>query len=169
MVVTKVKRKYVVVNVEIDKLHRFLPIEVRLMSNVRRITGILVTVSENESVQRLGTVVFQASDESDVFLMMEVRSQGIDMNDLALSGIDEGDFESNCAWATGHVPTIKRVNVAGDNVFLKAWFKGETFSSAYILRIYIECELSEELTGVVTERLFDADEKRDLEPVEINL
>jgi hypothetical protein len=48
MIVTKVKRKRMVVKVEIRQHERFKPIEIRLPSNVTRITGIVVTASSTE-------------------------------------------------------------------------------------------------------------------------
>ena len=45
MIITRVKRKYAIVRVEITKLERFKPIEIRLPSNITRITGLRVTAS----------------------------------------------------------------------------------------------------------------------------
>jgi hypothetical protein len=45
MIVTRIKYKYAVVKVDINKLERFLPIDVRLPANVKRVTGVLVTAS----------------------------------------------------------------------------------------------------------------------------
>lgn len=45
MVTTRVKYKYVIVRMEIDKLERFKPAEIRLPANVKRVKGVLVTAS----------------------------------------------------------------------------------------------------------------------------
>jgi hypothetical protein len=45
MITTRIKRKIIVTKVEIKELERFKPIEIRLPSNVRKITGVLVTAS----------------------------------------------------------------------------------------------------------------------------
>ena len=42
---TRVKKKFVVVSLTVAKPEKFIPIEVRLPANVKRITGILVTAS----------------------------------------------------------------------------------------------------------------------------
>jgi hypothetical protein len=46
MITTKTKRKIIMVKLEINKLERFKPFEIRLPSNVKKVTGILVTASE---------------------------------------------------------------------------------------------------------------------------
>ena len=45
MIVTKIKRKTIIVKLEVSKLERFKSIEIRLPANVKKITGILVTAS----------------------------------------------------------------------------------------------------------------------------
>lgn len=45
MVVTRIKYKYAIVVVNIDKLERFKPVEIRLPANVKRVTGVLVTAT----------------------------------------------------------------------------------------------------------------------------
>jgi hypothetical protein len=45
MIVTKTKRKIIVVKFDVNKLERFKPFQIRLPSNVKKITGILVTTS----------------------------------------------------------------------------------------------------------------------------
>lgn len=46
MIVTRIKRKYVVVVLDITKLEKFKPIDLRLPANVKRVTGVLVTTSK---------------------------------------------------------------------------------------------------------------------------
>jgi hypothetical protein len=45
MIVTKTKRKIIVVKLEVNKLERFKSFEIRLPANTRKVTGILVTTS----------------------------------------------------------------------------------------------------------------------------
>lgn len=45
MIITKTKRKIIIAKLEITRLERFKPFEIRLPSNVKEITGILVTTS----------------------------------------------------------------------------------------------------------------------------
>lgn len=42
---TRVKRKFIVTTLIVAKPEKFIPIEVRLPANVKRITGVLVTAS----------------------------------------------------------------------------------------------------------------------------
>lgn len=42
---TRVKRKFVITTLTVSKPEKFIPIEVRLPANVKRITGVLVTAS----------------------------------------------------------------------------------------------------------------------------
>lgn len=45
MIVTKTKRRIIVTKLEVDKLERFRPFEIRLPANVKKVTGIAVTAS----------------------------------------------------------------------------------------------------------------------------
>lgn len=45
MVVTRVKYKYTLVKLELDKLERYKPVEIRLPANVKRVMGLLVTAT----------------------------------------------------------------------------------------------------------------------------
>lgn len=117
-----------------------------------------------------GTITFQANDNMDVFHISQVFEDGIEVSDETLLKIDDTQFESDKAWVTGNVPRIKPVNIEGDTAIVNAWFRGESFDRLFVVRIYIECEMAEELEEVV------ADEKGDeesgtayLEPMEIHL
>jgi hypothetical protein len=46
MIITKTKRKVIITRIEVDKLERFKPFDIRIPSNATRITRILVTASE---------------------------------------------------------------------------------------------------------------------------
>jgi hypothetical protein len=45
MITTRSKRKTIITKVEITKLEKFKPFEIRLPANVKKITGVLVTAS----------------------------------------------------------------------------------------------------------------------------
>lgn len=172
MIITKVSRKYVITKVEINKLERFKLIEIRLVSNMTRVTGLLVTASANDlmplPMERLGLISFQASDETDVFHVAEVRECGFQVSDETFMGVEEPMFESDHAWVNGYVPQFKELNIEGDNVFISAWLKGENFVAPYTLRVYAEYEGAEELIKVELDDAPEAEDKY-LEPQEINL
>jgi hypothetical protein len=45
MITTRIKRKIIVTKVEVSKLERFKPFEIKLPANVTKIKGVLVTAS----------------------------------------------------------------------------------------------------------------------------
>ena len=45
MIITKITRRFLITKVEINKMERFKPFEIRLPANVKKVTGIAVTVS----------------------------------------------------------------------------------------------------------------------------
>ena len=120
-------------------------------------------------MDRLGLISFQANDKTDIFHVAEVREDGIDTSDESFLSISDPQFESDRAWVTGKVPGLIKVNIEGDNVFIKAWLKGEKFDLPYTMRIYVEYEEAEELVEVELEKGPDEDDKADLEPQEIHL
>jgi hypothetical protein len=121
-------------------------------------------------MDRLGTISFQSSDSMDVFLVSEVREGGIEPSDEAQLKVEDAQFDSDKAWVTGSVPKMKPVHVAGDTAVIQAWFKGEAFEKSFVITVYVECELSEELIAVDADEVEHGyDNKDDLEPQEINL
>lgn len=121
-------------------------------------------------MDRVGTISFQSNDSMDVFLISEVREDGIETSDEAVLKVEDAQFDSDKAWVTGRVPKIKPVHVAGDTATIQAWFKGEVFEKSFVITVYVECELTEELSAVdADEAIHDQDNKEDLEPQEINL
>lgn len=118
---------------------------------------------------RWGTVTFQANDQEDIFCIAEVREDGIEISDETLLNVEEPQFDSDKAWVTGKLPKLKPVNIEGDTALLHTWFKGERFDHPFVITIYVECELTEELQAVALERMEDEDTKADLEPQEIHL
>jgi len=45
MIITKTKRRIIIAKLEIDRHERFMPFEIRLPANVKKVTGIAVTTS----------------------------------------------------------------------------------------------------------------------------
>ncbi|HEY9008090.1 MAG TPA: hypothetical protein VIM75_18240 [Ohtaekwangia sp.] len=151
MIVTKIKRKTRVAAVAISKPERYKPIDIRIPSNVTRITGILVTTSA--AWRDVGTVTLQAYDSTDIFYMDFVTPDSIALSDEALLNIEDSGFDSDQPWVTGHVPQLKPVQIAGDNVYLKAWFKGGVYREPFMLNIYVEFEAVEEFIGFDSEQM----------------
>ena len=125
-------------------------------------------------MDRLGTISFQSNDCMDVFLLREVREDGIEASDEALLKVEDAQFDGDKAWVTGRVPKIKPVHVAGDTAVIQAWFKGDPDSyrdeKSFVITVYVECELTEELLTVDADEVEHGyDNKDDLEPQEINL
>ena len=120
----------------------------------------------------LGNVSFQANDKMDVFHVAQVREDGIESSDEALFQIEDSQFDSDKAWVSGNVPKMKSVHIEGDTSIINAWFKGELFTTPFVITVYIECEMTEELEEVIADEEIeqDASERMDyLEPMEINL
>lgn len=120
----------------------------------------------------IGTISFQSNDKMDVFHVAQVLEDGIEASDEALLKVEDSQFDSDKAWITGNVPRIKLVNIEGDTATITAWFKGEEFDRSFVLTIYVECELIEELQEVVVDERIEEDESKSsdyLEPMEINL
>jgi hypothetical protein len=115
-------------------------------------------------MDRLGTLSFQANDDSDVFLVEEVRENNTEPSDENLLGIDDPQFDSDMPWITGRVPIMKPVTIGGDTASINAWFKGDKFDQSFVIRIYVEYEEAEVLVAVKTEKEHGADEKSDLDP-----
>jgi hypothetical protein len=105
-----------------------------------------------------GTITFQANDKVDVFHIAEILENGIEASDETLLNVEDSDFESNKAWVSGRVPKMKPVNVDGDTTIINAWFKAESFDTPFVLRVYVECEMVEELESVQVDEK-DAEEK----------
>jgi hypothetical protein len=99
---------------------------------------------------KLGSITFQALDNSDVFLSEEVFLDGVDT--LGEMQMPQPGFENDKAWITGNGPKVIPVNVDGDTSIIYGWFRGEEFSYPYIIRIYLECEEVEELKEKEDER-----------------
>lgn len=142
MITTRTKRKIIITRLEVKKLERFKPFEKRLPANVRKLTGILVTASGSKAS---GTISFQANDKMDVFHVARVFENGLEPSNEALLNVEDSQFDSDKSWVTGNVPKLRAVNVEGDTTIVSGWFKGEAFDQPFIVRVYVECELIEEL------------------------
>jgi hypothetical protein len=120
----------------------------------------------------IGTISFQSNDKMDVFHVAQVVENGIEASDEALLNVEDSQFDSDKAWVTGNVPKIKPVNIEGDTATIYAWFKGEQFDKPFVLMIYVECELAEELQEVIADEKIEEEKRQGfdyLEPMEINL
>ncbi len=97
---------------------------------------------------RLGTISFQANSKSDVFYVAQVSLDGISPSDETLLNVEDTQFDSDKSWVTGDVPKMREVFIEGDTTVINAWFKGETFDKDFVVRVYVEYELAEELEEV---------------------
>ena len=93
MILTRTKRKTVITTVQISKPERYKPIDVRLPSNVTRITGILVT--STAWWRDAGTVTLQAYDSTDIFYMDFVTPTNIVLTDEAQMKIEDTAIDVN--------------------------------------------------------------------------
>ena len=123
---------------------------------------------------RLGTISFQANDKADVFHVAQVFADGTESSDEVLLNVEDPQFDSDKAWVTGNVPEMRAVTIEGDTTNISAWFRGEAFDKPYVIRIYVECELAEELEKVIADEKVEMSEEDKataamLEPNEIHL
>lgn len=113
------------------------------------------------------TVSFQANNSLDIFQVLEVREDDVELSDEALINVKDLQFDSYKPWITGNVPQMIPVNVEGDTIMIHALLKGDLFDKAYTLRIYVEYEETETLIPEEQEQGESND--CDLEPEEIHL
>lgn len=122
-----------------------------------------------------GTVILQSNNQSDIFHIAQVKAAGVEPSDESLLKIEDSQFDSDKAWVTGRVPKMRSVNVEGDTTIINAWFKSNSFDKPFMVTVYVECELAEELEEVTPiqpeEKLGAKRNKRidPLEPMEIHL
>lgn len=120
----------------------------------------------------LGTISFQANDKMDVFHVAQIIEDGIENSFEALIQVEDAQFDSDKAWVTGHVPRIKAVHIDGDTSIINAWFKGGAFVNPFVITVYVQCEMAEELEEVTADEELEQEESENsdyLEPIEINL
>lgn len=95
-------------------------------------------------MDRLGTIYFQALDNTDVFLAEDVLMDGYDGNDLITTKIPEPFNIEQYSIYNGKVPAMTPVTVDGDTSVIYGWFKGDHFPYQYTVRVYVEYETDEE-------------------------
>lgn len=120
----------------------------------------------------LGTISFQTNDKMDVFQVVQVKEHGFETSDEALLHVEDQQFDSDKSWVTGNVPKMGKVNIEGDTAIINAWFKAETFDKRFSIRVYVECEMAEELEDVTADEESEEDKNSPseyLEPQEIHL
>lgn len=116
-------------------------------------------------IDRLGQVFFQSNDMKDVFQVIELYERGDDTPDEELMGIiADLQFHNAYEYVTGRVPKMFPVEIEGDTVSIRAWFRGEYFDAAFYLTVYVEYEETEELLTVEHEEKID---EKNSEPAEI--
>lgn len=121
-----------------------------------------------------GTVSFQSNDKSDVFHVAQITEDGIEPSDEVVLKVEDTQFDGDKAWVTGRVPKMRSVNVEGDTTIINAWFRAQAFDKPFTVRVYVECELTEELEQVTADEGLRADGSKNnddlcLEPIEIHL
>jgi hypothetical protein len=94
---------------------------------------------------RLGKLFFQSNGKEDVFFSVDVRPDGIVPTYESSNAIEPLLFDGDKAWINGEVPRTYPVSISADTAMLHCWFNGETFSGPFTIRIYLECELVEEI------------------------
>lgn len=94
---------------------------------------------------RLGKLFFQNNGREDVFLSVDVRPDGIVPTYESSNSIEPLQFDGDNAWINGEMPKTHEVNISADTAMLHCWFAGESFTSPFTIRIYIECEMVEEI------------------------
>jgi hypothetical protein len=122
----------------------------------------------------LGTISFQANDKMDVFYVAQILEDGLSASDETLFKVEDTQFESDKGWVTGNVPKIKPVHIEGDTSIISGWFKGESFDKSFVITVYVECEMVEELVEVSADETIEEDNSKSyntdfLEPNMIHL
>ncbi|MCU0430710.1 MAG: hypothetical protein MUF42_12165 [Cytophagaceae bacterium] len=85
----------------------------------------------------LGTIHFQSSDESDVFLVCHLLARSGEPDDETLLGIASLDFDQQ-PWITGKVPEPLPVLIDGDTSMINGWIRGQSFTLPYTIKIIVE-------------------------------
>ena len=94
---------------------------------------------------KLGTLSFQANDNTDLFLKVDLFPDGSMQSDENFIGITDVNFDSDKPWVVGKIPAQIPVTVDGDSSTIKVWFKGEVFPGPFTINIYVEYEEVEEV------------------------
>jgi len=149
MIVTETKRRTIITMIDIDKPERFKPIDIRIPSNATSITGVLVTTTASWS--NSGTVTLQAGDGADVFHVASIGEHNDAISDEALMSFSDPIVHT--PWITGNIPELHPADIDGDNVLIRAWFKGADYQRPFTIRIYVQYEGAEEFIALEPEHL----------------
>ena len=98
-------------------------------------------------MSRLGKLFFQSNGREDVFLSVDLRPDGIVPTYESINGLSPMLFEPDKAWINGELPEAHPVSIDSDTAMLHCWFNGENFTAPFTIRIYLECELVEEIVS----------------------
>lgn len=98
-------------------------------------------------MSRLGRLFFQSNGREDVFLSVDIRPQGIVPTYESINALTPVLFDLDKAWINGELPQAHPVSINSDTAMLHCWFNGENFTAPFTIRIYLECELVEEIVG----------------------
>jgi hypothetical protein len=119
-------------------------------------------------MNNLGFITLQSNDHADIFFVSPVIYADETQSDEALIAVEDPQIDSDKPWMVGWMPQPVPVNIDGDSGVLHAWFKGEVFTEPYVIRVYIECELAEELKSVDRVKV-KVDDDPGFEPQELNI
>ena len=92
----------------------------------------------------IGTLSFQANDNTDVFLVADVVSNGFDPLELDQLQYETEDLDSGPEWVTGRIQNKIPVTVDGDTSVLQCVFKAIA-PLDFTMTIYLEYEEIETL------------------------
>ena len=119
-------------------------------------------------MNNLGFITLQANDHADIFFFAPVNYADEVISDETLIGTEDPQIDSDKPWMAGWLPKEIPVNIEGDSGVIHAWFKGDVFTEPFVIRVYVECELAEELESVDPVKV-QVEEELNLEPQEVNL
>lgn len=89
---------------------------------------------------RLGILTLQALDSSDIFFKEDVYVDGVTDPYETATTVSEPGFDQDKAWVSGSGPERTPVYVEGDTSIIMGWFKADSYSFPYTIKIYIEYE-----------------------------
>jgi hypothetical protein len=96
---------------------------------------------------RLGTLSFQANDNTDVFLIAPVSDLEDITSDEVMLGSNTEDLDMLPEWITGRLPKATQVTVDGDTTSLQCFYRAIEAQS-FTLTVYVEYEEAEETSKV---------------------
>jgi hypothetical protein len=103
----------------------------------------------------LGSLSFQANDNTDLFFVADIVTSQFDQTDEELLAHSIDDLEGDPDWVTGILPKKTPVTVDGDTSTISCVYKA-TELNEFVITIYIEYEEVEQLVEVEEE---DPEEK----------